>query len=550
SSSRRTFSGDGSLEIHEVEMNPNISLGGLNDGLLNTKDISQLQLNTKLVVINATIFDETDANYDIVMKTNTNALYELSSAFLNSGVHCVLVSLWPASDVGAVKILLKTFYSSLMQGSRVARALSEAMQTVQYTKQFSHPANWAGFTLMGSNIRLCTKAAQMNESLQDILLHHNPEHSRRQCLRVCLHLVEKSLQRIHEGRRNAMYTTLRSIENKTTSSGSKNGDKEETEDLTKYNNAGWKNLLISVGFRFEPAANGVPSSVFFPQSDPCARLAKCSGILQALLGLSHASLQAVQSLINDETRSKKSAKLNYNNTQQEEISQEIISAVKKCSEQLVEKQPGDGIEISLSVRSWRITGCHELFASLGFDLVSVGSDRIKLRAGKKLIQGRHTIADEPKSLSSSKSSSMESLNSDNSICPYISNQKNVNPQTLNDVHQQLDKSISKLSSGRGAFISYVRGRGEPDGGSTINSHAPSTTYTQSQLNSNVHIHPLNSNSHINLLINSDNNLHTNSRIATANIKSVETKGLWNARNHYMGLSRTAVKVSNLWVTYQ
>lgn len=55
------------------------------------------------------------------MKTNTNALYELSSAFLNSGVHCVLVSLWPASDVGAVKILLKTFYSSLMQGSRVAR---------------------------------------------------------------------------------------------------------------------------------------------------------------------------------------------------------------------------------------------------------------------------------------------------------------------------------------------------------------------------------------------------------------------------------------------
>lgn len=58
----------------------------------------------------------------------------------------------------------------------------------------------------------------------------------------------------------------------------------------------------------------------------------------------------MQSLINDETRSKKSAKLNYNNTQQEEISQEIISAVKKCSEQLVEKQPGDGIEISLSVR--------------------------------------------------------------------------------------------------------------------------------------------------------------------------------------------------------
>jgi hypothetical protein len=25
---------------------------------------------------------------------------------------------------------------------------------------------------------------------------------------------------------------------------------------------------MAVGFRFEPAANGIPSSVFFPQSDP------------------------------------------------------------------------------------------------------------------------------------------------------------------------------------------------------------------------------------------------------------------------------------------
>ena len=32
--------------------------------------------------------------------------------------------------------------------------------------------------------------------------------------------------------------------------------------------SGWKELLMSVGFRFEPAANSIPSSVFFPQSDP------------------------------------------------------------------------------------------------------------------------------------------------------------------------------------------------------------------------------------------------------------------------------------------
>lgn len=87
---------------------------------------------------------------------------------------------------------------------------------------------------------------------------------------ILLHLqVEKSLQRIHRGHKNAMYTTQKSIENKV---GPVNG---------------WKELLISVGFRFEPASNGLPASVFFPQSDPGERLTQCSASLQALLGINN-----------------------------------------------------------------------------------------------------------------------------------------------------------------------------------------------------------------------------------------------------------------------
>lgn len=66
-----------------------------------------------------------------------------------------------------------------------------------------------------------------------------------------------------------MYTTQKSIENKVGHA------------------SGWKDLLMSVGFRFEPAANGIPSSVFFPQSDPDERLTQCSASLQALLGECH-----------------------------------------------------------------------------------------------------------------------------------------------------------------------------------------------------------------------------------------------------------------------
>lgn len=49
---------------------------------------------------------------------------------------------------------------------------------------------------------------------------------------MCLHLVEKSLQRIVRGQKNAMYTTQKSIENKAGAA------------------AGWRELLMSVGFRY------------------------------------------------------------------------------------------------------------------------------------------------------------------------------------------------------------------------------------------------------------------------------------------------------------
>lgn len=91
------------------------------------------------------------------------------------------------------------------------RALAEAMQTVQHTKHFAHPANWAGFLLVGLNVRLSNKVALMGQALCELL--QAPDKCR-DALRVTLHLVEKSLQRINRGQKNAMYTTQKSIENK------------------------------------------------------------------------------------------------------------------------------------------------------------------------------------------------------------------------------------------------------------------------------------------------------------------------------------------------
>ena len=87
--------------------------------------------------------------------------------------------------------------------------------------------------------------------------------------------IEKSLQRIHQGMKNSMYTTAQSIENKVGGL------------------SGWKDLLQAVGFRFEPSTNGLPPAVFFPQSDPAERLTQASASLQAILGLPHGSFVAL-----------------------------------------------------------------------------------------------------------------------------------------------------------------------------------------------------------------------------------------------------------------
>lgn len=63
------------------------------------------------------------------------------------------------------------------------------MQTVQHTKHFAHPTNWAGFILVGGNIRLSNKVALIGQALCELI--KTPEKCR-DALRVCLHLVREA----------------------------------------------------------------------------------------------------------------------------------------------------------------------------------------------------------------------------------------------------------------------------------------------------------------------------------------------------------------------
>ncbi|KAB0791731.1 hypothetical protein PPYR_03531 [Photinus pyralis] len=432
SQSKRLYMSDNAEEDEGSEVSTSAELPPLSEFLLSAADLLSTRMSAKLVVISSS------HTRDQQGWATSDGLVALVRALLAAGVQAVLVSLWPVPDT-ATKILLRAFYSALLQGTRAARALAEAMQTVQHTKHFAHPANWAGFVLVGMNIRLSSKVALMGQALCELL--RVPDKCR-DALRVTLHLVEKSLQRIHRGQKNAMYTTQKSIENKVGTV------------------MGWKELLMSVGFRFEPASNGIPSSVFFPQSDPDERLTQCSASLQALLGLTSTSLHALSKL-----------------TANADVADDIIGVIQSVMSQFSAKNSdADSVEISLSVKLWRVPGCHELLASLGFDLCDVGQDKVTLRTGKQAnrrniqftLQALLALFDTheaPKSLSIDSSSSLESLASVDNDFSHSDNELNmpVQNQPIPRVPPPFTRTVLPHKRLGGAFTSYVRRRGEPDG---------------------------------------------------------------------------------------
>ncbi|XP_067083884.1 tetratricopeptide repeat protein 28 [Osmerus mordax] len=356
----------------------------LQEFLLSAADILDLRLPVKLVVLGS--YQESSS------KVTADGVVGLTRAFLAAGAQCVLVSLWPV-PVAASKVFVHAFYTALLNGTKASAALADAMKTVQSSKQFSHPSNWAGYMLIGNDVKLNSPSSLIGQALAEILQY--PDRAR-DALRVLLHLVEKSLQRIQNGQRNSMYTSQQSVENKVGGV------------------PGWQALLTAVGFRLDSAGPGIPAAVFFPTADPGDRLQHCSTTLQSLLGLPPPALQALCKLI---TAS--------------EAGEQLINRLHQV---LVQLQTGEKeqdfsllpIQVSISVQLWRLPGCHEFLAALGFDLCEVGQEEVALKTGKQAnrrtmhfaLQSLLALFDStelPKRLSLDSSSSLESLASAQSV---------------------------------------------------------------------------------------------------------------------------------------
>lgn len=183
------FSTNVSWKLSAIVLSPssNEADAPLTNFLLTAADILNTSISARLVVLNSAHMNERTG------RMSTDGLIGLTRSFLAAGAQCVLVPLWPVSEP-ASRLLFKSFYTALLQGTRASHALAMAMHAVRSVRELSHASNWAGWMLVGSDVRVCSQVALMSHGLKSLLV--TPIKSR-EAMRVVLHLVSVSFYLIH-----------------------------------------------------------------------------------------------------------------------------------------------------------------------------------------------------------------------------------------------------------------------------------------------------------------------------------------------------------------
>ncbi|MBD2194159.1 MULTISPECIES: CHAT domain-containing tetratricopeptide repeat protein [Calothrix] len=108
------------------------------DGFLTSSEILDMKLSAELVVLSACNTGGGNITGDGVIG--------LSRSLITAGVPSVIVSLWAVND-DSTAFLMSEFYRQLQKNPDKAVALRQAILTTK--KQYSHPFDWAAFTLIG-----------------------------------------------------------------------------------------------------------------------------------------------------------------------------------------------------------------------------------------------------------------------------------------------------------------------------------------------------------------------------------------------------------------
>ena len=128
----------------------NITEDPTKNGLLNTADIYNLQLNAKLTVLSA-------CNTGTGQLKKGEGIMSLARGFLYAGCPSIIMSLWEVEDESGTQIIT-SFYKNLKKGKTKSESLRLAK--LEYFESVgsrrAHPHYWLGFVSIGENSPLYT----------------------------------------------------------------------------------------------------------------------------------------------------------------------------------------------------------------------------------------------------------------------------------------------------------------------------------------------------------------------------------------------------------
>lgn len=117
----------------------------INDGFLNTYELYNLKLNSRMAVLSS-------CNSGNGKMQRGEGVISLARGFIYSGCPSIVMTLWSVEDKSGVS-LMTAFYENLIQGQSKAKALQQSkIDFIQNGDQLkSHPYFWSGYVVIGNN---------------------------------------------------------------------------------------------------------------------------------------------------------------------------------------------------------------------------------------------------------------------------------------------------------------------------------------------------------------------------------------------------------------
>lgn len=117
----------------------------INDGFLNTYELYNLKLNSRMAVLSS-------CNSGSGKLQRGEGVISLARGFIYSGCPSIVMTLWSVEDKSGVKLMTK-FYESLLNGKSKSEALQDSkIEFIKNADQLkAHPYFWSGYVVIGNN---------------------------------------------------------------------------------------------------------------------------------------------------------------------------------------------------------------------------------------------------------------------------------------------------------------------------------------------------------------------------------------------------------------